>query len=97
MFDQSYPCSYNFSLAQRLLSLSITNETINEKILYDGLANLIPTHPKVFENLSQRREFRVLFLTQGDYRQSLSKDYESFGQEMIFLSYKTKSAGILML
>ena len=85
-------CSYSSPLAERLRNLEIMNTTLTIDLLADLLLTLPPTSPRVYKELAARTEFKVLYLTQGDYFSKLESCLHQF-EDMIFLSYKEKMHG----
>lgn len=90
MFAQN--CSYDKPLHERLEGIDFVENTINLEIVTQWLNKLPPTPPQVYRHLSSRKEFKVLYLVQGDYKKNLEESICSVG-EFLFLSYKDKQAG----
>ena len=88
-------CLYSLPLAERLKDLDIMNITLTIDLLADLLLILPPTSPRVYKELAARKEFKILYLTQGDYYSKLETCLHQF-QDMIFLSYKERVKGILL-
>ena len=86
-------CSHDTPISERLSKLPIINDTLNHTYLFNKLAELPPTHPKVYHMLERRCVFKVLYLVQGDYRDKLPAYMRSLG-DLLYLSYKEKQLGM---
>ena len=73
-------------LNERLADISLHNVTITRQMVEDGIAALPPTPPKAYKKLEECCDFRVLYLIQGESRDTLP--YRGM-KDMIFLNYKS--------
>eukprot|EP01038_Epipyxis_sp_PR26KG_P012218 gene12218-16368_t len=71
MLESSTRCSYDMPLASRIDKMAIFQLVITVNFVESMFMTLPTTPPSVFEKLSNRKEFRVLYLVQGDYRSNL--------------------------
>eukprot|EP01035_Chromulina_nebulosa_P021277 gene21277-27569_t len=89
MFHDPPNCEYNSPIKKRLELLDYYSTTFTNELIQDGLANLPPTPEEVYSKAEARCEFKVLFLVQGETRDTLTDAYNGLG-DMIFLNYKSK-------
>eukprot|EP01038_Epipyxis_sp_PR26KG_P016710 gene16710-22860_t len=94
MFDSSRPCMYDMSLDLRVERMAIFQLVITADFVESMFMTLPTTPPSVFEKLSSRKEFKVLYLVQGDYRSNLPVEFQQM-KDMLFLSYKASQKGDL--
>ena len=85
--NPKYFCRYDLPLRKRMTEHPLLNVVITHQMLYDGLANLPPTPPAVYDRLEARSQFKVIYMTQGHIRTSLPHWYKGF-TDLLFLSYK---------
>jgi hypothetical protein len=97
MFQTNNDCSRNEPLGKRIEQLEILRRTLTQDYLEYELANLPPTPPAVYRQLSLHREtannFKVLYLVQGDYYSKLPAHYKEQMTDLLFLSYKEQQSG----
>lgn len=93
--DASSVCDYDEDFQQRLNRLSILNTTITNDDLEKGLIALPPVHPKVLSSIQHRKEFKILYLAQGEDASLLTDQFKTLYHDLIFLSYKNRSQGCL--
>ena len=72
----------------------VIKETLTHDIVEDALVHLPPTPPEVYDMLSKRNEFKILYLVQGDYKQNIPAWYSEM-EDKIYLSYKFNYEGNL--
>lgn len=90
--DPKYSCKYDLPLKERMKGHPLLNITITHEILYNGLANLPPTSPSAYNRLQARAQFRIVYMTQGQYRSSLPDWYSGFS-DLLYVSYKVPQDG----
>lgn len=85
--------SPNAPLPARMQGHPLSGVTITKTSLEQGLASLLPTSPIAFSALRTRREFRVLYLAQGDeHRASLPQWYLRNMKDLLYLSFRNVTA-----
>lgn len=89
---KSKQCDLSVPLSVRLQTLPIINTTLSVNLINDLLRILPPTSSKVLKELSIRKEFKIIYLVQGDYFSKLESCYSQF-EELIYLSFKEKIDG----
>ncbi len=80
-------------LAVRMQRHPLQGVTLTKDSLAQGLASLLPTPPSALLALRTRREFRVLYLAQGDdHRASLPQWYLRNMKDLLYLSFRNVTA-----
>lgn len=88
--------SLSAPLAARMRGHPLVGLTITKESLARGLAALTPTPPSAFAALRTRREFRVLYLAQGDdHRAALPQWYLRNMKDLLYLSFRNVTADFL--
>lgn len=84
--------SMDRTLDERLEGHELVDVVITRDILDHGLATLLPTPPTALSDLKRRREFRVLYLAQGDgHKYAHDPLYETLqqdGRDLLYLTFR---------
>ena len=87
--------SLSAPLAARMQGHPLEGLTLTKDSLAQGLAALPPTSPSTLTALRTRREFRVLYLAQGDdHRATLPRWYLRNMKDLLYLSFRNVTADL---
>lgn len=92
MFDDWDSCSYQDNITARIDGLPIMSITITNEVVEQMLVELPPTPPAAMHRLGQRKQFKVLYLVQGDYKSNLEPCIKQL-EDYLYLSYKEPQQG----